>query len=230
MKNIGLFTAALLTIIISACTGAKAPKAETLKTGDLIFFGLKADYLPEDNTMATAIADATGKDSVNLIHVAIAEVEADSVWIIDATIAHGCDRHPIDTTFKDFTLKDGSLPLFFVKRLPDSVDVKAAVERAKLLCGQPYDVHFLPDNGALYCSELVRESFLDSRGNNIFRNKPMNFKNSSGDFPQYWVWLFDKLGEPIPQDIPGTNPQDMFEDPILTDIDIDITPRTAEGL
>ena len=38
------------------------------------------------------------------------------------------------------------------------------------------------------------------------------------------------LGEPIPQDIPGTNPQDMFEDPILTDIDIDITPRTAEGL
>lgn len=45
--------------------------------------------------------------------------KADSVWIIDATIAHGVDRHPLDTFLRVFTLKDGSYPEFIVKRVKD---------------------------------------------------------------------------------------------------------------
>ena len=45
----------------------------------------------------------------------------------------------------------------------------------------------------------------------------MNWKDASGEFPAYWVWLFDLIGEPIPQDVPGTNPQQMATEPILQD-------------
>ena len=89
-----------------------------LQNGDLIFVGIPMDYKAETGSMDEAISSATGEEgALNLIHVAIAEVKADSVWIIDATIAHGVDRHPLDTFLKDFTLRDGSYPEFIVKRV-----------------------------------------------------------------------------------------------------------------
>ena len=170
--------------------------------------------------MDTAIADATGDGNLNLIHVAIAEVVSDTTWIIDATIKHGVDRHPIDTTLKDFTLKDGSLPVFIVKRLKNNGKAAEYVENAKRRLGLPYDVAFLPDNGALYCSELVRDSYRDTDGKYLFDEKPMNFKNSEGEFPIYWQQLFALIGEEIPQGLPGTNPQDMADAPVLMDVDV----------
>ena len=159
---------------------------------------------------------------MNLIHVAIAEVQGDSTWIIDATIRHGVDRHPLDTFLCDFTLKDGSLPVFVIKRLKDSHDVASFVEQAKAFCGQSYDMAFLPDNGALYCSELVRESYRAADGSYLFENKPMNWKNAEGEYPLYWQELFARLGTPIPQDVPGTNPQDMAASPLLETVSVEL--------
>ena len=48
----------------------------------------------------------------------------------------------------------------------------------------------------------------------------MNWKNAEGEYPLYWQQLFARLGEPIPQDVPGTNPQDMSESPILETVSI----------
>lgn len=201
---------------------------DKLKNGDLIFVGLPVGYDAETGTMDDAIASATGNEGgLNIIHVAIAEVKADSVWIIDATIAHGVDRHPLDTFLTDFTLKDGRYPEFIVKRIKNRcghndgvessacVDVDAAVERAKTFCGRAYDQWFLPDNEQLYCSELVQRSYLDEDGNQVFDSEPMNFKAPDGTMPKYWVWLFDKLGMEIPQGVPGTNPQSMSKSDIL---------------
>ena len=36
--------------------------------------------------------------------------------------------------------------------------------------------------------------------------------------PRYWVALFEKLGEPIPEGEPGTNPNEMARDPQLVEI------------
>ena len=182
---------------------------DRLHNGDLIFVGLPMGYDAETGSVDEAIASATGEEgALNLIHVAIAEVEADSVWIIDATIAHGVDRHPLDTFLRDFTLKDGSYPTFIVKRV-NGVDADAAVERAKTFCGRGYDVRFLPDNEELYCSELVQRSYLDANGEAIFESEPMNFKAPDGTMPPYWEWLFAQLGMAVPQGFPGTNPQKM---------------------
>lgn len=195
-------------------------EANQLRNGDLIFVGLPQDYKADSTSMDAAISSATGTDgTLNLIHVAIAEVKADSIWIIDATIAHGVDRHPLDTFLTDFTLRDGSYPAFIVKRMK-GVDADAAVERAKSYCGRAYDVRFLPDNLELYCSELVQLSYLDEEGEPIFESEPMNWLAPDGTMPPYWEWLFGKLGMEVPQGLPGTNPQRMSEDPRLISVEL----------
>lgn len=211
-----------LTIIsiLAAATCCMEKKA-ALRSGDLLFVAIPADYSLDTTAMSSGIAAATGDGTLNYIHTAILETEADSVWIIDATIKRGVARYPLDSFLVDFTLKDGSLPVLEVMRLKDGP--KNMVENAKGFIGEPYDMHFLPDNGAKYCTELVRDSYLDESGLPIFPSAPMNFKGPDGEFPTYWVQLFGLLGEPVPQDVPGTNPQDMRHSPLLKETGIDIT-------
>lgn len=211
---------AYLFVVILALAACK--NEPRLQTGDLVFVGIPADYSLDPDSMGSAISDATGDGDLNIIHVAIAEVKADSVWIIDATIKHGVDRHPLDTFLTDFTLKDGSYPRFIIKRLSDNSLAGQFVEKAKQYLGRPYDVWFSPDNEAMYCSELVRDSYRTSDGAYLFEAKPMNFKNSEGEFPIYWQQLFGIIGQPIPQDEPGTNPQDMSNAPVLLDAAVNL--------
>ena len=189
--------------------------AGKIKTGDLLFVGIPADYSIDESDMDGAISASTGSGGLNLIHTAILEVERDTVWVIDATIKYGVDRHPIDTMFKQFTLKDGSQPAYIIKRLKHSRHASKYVENAKAFLGRPYDVAFLPDNEAMYCTELVRESYRKADGAYLFGNKPMNFRNAEGEFPLYWQQLFALIGQEIPQGLPGTNPQDMSAEPVL---------------
>ena len=215
MKHI-LTILAAMTMVLAACT----QRQERLQNGDLVFVGLPMGYDAETGSIDEAIASATAEEgALNLIHVAIAEVKADSVWIIDATIAHGVDRHPLDTFLTDFTLPDGSYPEFIVKRVK-GVDADAAVEKAKTFCGRAYDVCFLPENEDLYCSELVQRSYLDASGNPVFDSEPMNFRAPDGTMPPYWEWLFGKLGMEIPQGLPGTNPQRMSQAACLVDVNV----------
>lgn len=213
--------ATILVIAMASCQ--RKASEDTLRTGDLIFVGIPMDYSIEGGSMDEAIASATGSDSLNLIHVAIAEVDAEGKWIIDATIKHGVDRHPLDTFITDFTLKDGSLPVFIVKRLKDPSKASEYVANSKKYLGKAYDLHFLPDNDSLYCSELVRDSYVNSDGTYVFGTVPMNFKGPDGEFPLYWQQLFEKLGSPIPQNVPGTNPQDMSQSPALETVHVSIS-------
>lgn len=210
-KLLFLFTILFLAI---GCGSRK----DGLRSGDLIFVGLPVAYDAETGTMDAAITSATGEEgAVNLIHVAIAEVQGDSVWIIDATIAHGVDRHPLDTFLTDFTLRDGSYPEFIVKRVK-GIDADAAVERAKSFCGRAYDLRFLPDNDDLYCTELVQMSYLDKSGKPVFESEPMNWLAADGTMPAYWEWLFGQLGMDVPQGLPGTNPQRMAQSGYLVEV------------
>jgi len=234
MKKSYLFVlvsiAATAAMAFSSCNRNKADE-NRLQTGDLIFVGIPMDYGSSDSTsMSRAISDATGDGKLNLIHVAIAEVERDSVWIIDATIKHGVDRHPLDTFLCDFTLRDGSLPVFKVERLKDNSSAEEFVGNAKKYVGLPYDFTFLPDNEALYCSELVRESYRTPQGEYLFSETPMNFRDSEGNLPVYWIKLFEKLGMDVPEGVRGTNPQKMSTESILQEVEVSLpltSPDTA---
>lgn len=212
----------LFTIILLALAASCRQESDRLMNGDLIFVGLPLDYDAEGGSMDEAIASSTGNDGeLNLIHVAIAEVKEDSVWIIDATIRHGVDRHPLDTFLTDFTLRDGSLPEFIIKRVK-GVDADAAVKKAQTFCGRGYDTLFLPDNEEQYCSELVQNSYLDASGNAVFESRPMNFLASDGTMPQYWEWLFGLLNMEVPQGVMGTNPQDMSKEACLESVAVSL--------
>jgi len=221
MKQLnGAALVGIAAILLSILSCSQRHPSASLQTGDLIFVGIPADYSLDTTSMDDAITSATGDDEgLNMIHVAIAEVEGDSTWIIDATIKRGVDRHPLDTFLTDFTLKDGSLPTLIVKRLKDNRKAEKYVENAKGYIGASYDIAFDPDNDKYYCSELVRDSYRDNDKDYIFDSAPMNFKNSEGEFPVYWVQLFEMLGSPIPQDVPGTNPQDMSKSDVLVEVD-----------
>ncbi len=192
-----------------------------IHNGDLLFIGIPADY-DVTGSMSGAIADATSSaaDSLRLIHVAIAEVDAlGQPWVIDATLAHGVHRHLLHTTLSEFRLQGDRQATYFVKRvdLPQK-EIDAFVEKAKAFCGEEYDIYFRPDNGLKYCTELVRDSYRTEDGDYLFSEYPMNWKDADGKYPEYWVWLFGQLGVPIPQGEPGTNPDQMSREPILKDV------------
>ncbi len=103
------------------------------------------------------------------------------------------------------------------------VTLSCACTRNETTALQTDDLVFLPDNDALYCTELVQTAYLTADGEQLFKSEPMNFKGPDGTMPPYWEWLFARLGRSIPQDEPGTNPQRMAADPALHPVDIDLT-------
>lgn len=167
-----------------------------LKNGDLLF--LKGG----NDKMAEAIRESTG----DYTHVAIVERDADRLWIIEASTAYGVRR-----ILKSNWRWGG----YDVYRLNVPFDAAAVIARAKSFVGQHYDNAFLPDNGELYCSELVYEAYLDSNGNHLFESKPMNFRDHRGRMPKYWEKHFEKLGMPVPEGVSGTNPTDLSRSPLL---------------
>ncbi len=214
-------TVIILTIILLTLAGCTSGKQDSPRSGDLVFVGIPMNYSLQQGSMSEAISAATSDSTgLNLIHVAILEVKGDSTWIIDATIKHGVDRHPLDTFIRDFTLRDGSLPTFKIMRPEASAaEAEQFVQNAKKYLGQPYDVSFLPDNGAMYCSELVYNSYITPDGEHLFSEAPMNFLDKDGNMPLYWTQLFERIGQRVPQGIPGTNPQKMATEKTLSPIE-----------
>jgi hypothetical protein len=169
--------------------------------GDLLFFR-------DAEGMGAAVKESTGQYT----HVAIVESVGDTVWIIDATPQNGVSRR---SYLRQNTDKQ-SLPDIY--RLQDDSYVDSALIRARSFIGMPYDNAFLPENGALYCSELIYECFLndDSQGNrHLFEAKPMNWRNADGELPKYWVKHFKKLKMAVPEGVMGTNPTDLSRSPSL---------------
>jgi len=172
-----------------------------LRPGDLLFFS-------EEGAMDNAIKASTGQYT----HVAMVESlgQRDTVWIIDATQKHGVSRRP-------YIFKINNHPDVYRVDFWASFDADDAIRRARSFIGQPYDNAFLPDNGALYCSELIYECyrhFADS-DTHLFEAKPMNWRDKEGNLPEYWQKHFKELGIPVPEGVPGTNPTDLSHSPLL---------------
>lgn len=188
-------------VLLSAACDRPA-EAPALQTGDLLFqCGTGA--------MTGAISDATGRDgAVNYTHVGIVLHREAADSVLEATTDGGVRIGPL-TDFLDRASRIDGQPVVAAMRLRDTTGVTASVARARQQLGAPYDYWFLPDNGRYYCSELVWESYRRPDGTPIFPARPMNFRAADGTLPRYWEELFGRLGEPVPEGVPGTNPNDM---------------------
>lgn len=173
--------------------------------GDLIF------TVAADTPMSQAVVQATAHtDSLQFSHVGIIDVDSlGAVWVIEATSEAGVVATPIDTFMRRSPA--GAV----VKRLTINYPADSAVARARACIGRPYDWWYLADNDALYCSELVEKCYLRADGSPIFETIPMSFRDASGTIPRFWTDLFNRLGRPIPEGEPGTNPTQLSHSPYL---------------
>ena len=187
----------LLTLLLLT-SGVLHGQQVPLMSGDLLFY--------EDTAgMGAAVRESTGQYT----HVALVTEVGDTVWIVDATQRYGVSRRPF------LRHPDDDRPYPVAYRMSVSFDTAAVIARAKGFIGQPYDDAFLPDNGKMYCSELVYECFLDAVGKHLFEAQPMNWRDKEGNLPDYWKKHFEKLGIPVPEGVPGTNPTDLSRSPLL---------------
>lgn len=151
--------------------------------------------------MDDAIKESTG----NYTHVALVVEVGDTIWIVDATQRYGVSRRPF-LRRPESSVK----PYPDAYRLTAAFDTAAVIARATALIGKPYDDAFLPDNDAYYCSELIQVAF-----DTLFPSAPMNWRDKDGNLPPYWIEHFKKLGVPVPEGVPGTNPTDLSRSPLL---------------
>ena len=206
MKKIAL---PILLLLCSACT----EREFTPRNGDLLF------QVGADSPMRDAIREATAEGhAVPFTHAALVEVVDGSVSVIEATGDGGVRRTSLPEFLERSADIDGR-PVAAVFRLRPEVatesEIAASVRRAAGFIGQPYDYSFLPDNGCMYCSELVYESYRRNDGTPIFTARPMNFRAPDGSMPAFWTELFARLGEEIPEGVPGTNPADIAAEECL---------------
>lgn len=201
-------------IYIGIALGAVScrPDVPQLQGGDLLF------QVGADSEMSGAIKAATGSDNtLKYTHIGIAIPHEGADSVLEATSDGGVRITTLEE-FLDRSARLGGRPAVTVMRLRDTTGVAASVRCARRFLGEPYDYSYRPDNGRMYCSELVWESYRRADGQRIFTARPMNFRAADGSMPAFWEELFDALGEPIPEGVPGTNPNDMAREAVLEEI------------
>lgn len=204
MKNQSLF---FVVLMIFSFLQGKA-QLDSLQKGDIIF--QKLDCGP----LCGAIKKVTeGVDGHDFAHCAMLVSTGDSAKVIEAI---GSDVRL--TPLQQFLHRDaGDTVVVGRLKQPYHKLIDSAVVYAQEQLGQPYDDDFLPDNGKWYCSELLYASFKYANGYKpVFKLEPMTFKDpDTGQYMKVWVDYYKKLGEPIPEGVPGLNPGGISRSPKL---------------
>jgi hypothetical protein len=93
--------------------------------------------------------------------------------------------------------------------------IKDAVATARTMLG--YNTSYVLNEDSYYCSDFIERAFRA----HVFALQPMNFRNpQTGQIAQHWVDLYRGMGMDVPQDQPGTNPNDMSAAPVLQRIGV----------
>ena len=203
---------AILSIVMGCSNGTVS--IPDLRDGDLLF------VVNENDNNITEVT--RGSDNLKIDHVAIfAEGN-----IVEAIPEYGVVESPLDSFLVRLTENESVL----VGRVA-GLDVMASVENARMFLGKPYDDIFMPDDSAIYCSELVQKSFVFKSGRNecgrkvkdevdknckmdfVFGTIPMSFHDSTGNVTEFWTKFYAARGLAVPEGEPGTNPGQLSRDP-----------------
>lgn len=179
--------------IASAPQPAPARLIPALREGDILFQKLPC------GTLCDAIVETTPCDEAHAFnHCAIFRYDAGQPMVIEA-IGTRVQQTPL-ALFLD---RDTATQLS-IARFENRAAAGVAAQKSLQYLGRPYDDVFAPGDSALYCSELVWESFQDGYGP-VFSLKPMTFRSGGRTHPG-WVQYFMKVGAAIPEGEPGINP------------------------
>ena len=196
----------LFIITLIGCSSGNVTVSD-LRDGDLLFVV---------NGLGNNITDVTeGVDGLMIDHVAI-YAGGD---IIEAVPDRGVWRIPLDSFIVRLAVTDAVL----VGRV-DGLNVGASIRNAERFLGSPYDDIFMPNDSALYCSELVQKSFVFKDKSDdgvdeglsphaVFSTIPMSFHDSTGNVTEFWTKFYASRGLSVPEGAPGTNPGQLSRDP-----------------
>lgn len=174
---------------------------KNIKNGDLIFVGAQTEELSGAINRVTKLSDETNFDHVGLI-----EKTSDSIFVLHAAPMGGSQREEIQHFYTSQTEKNNKIVIY---RLKDDYQktIPNAISKAKTMLGKPYNWLYILNDDELYCSDFVERAF---RNDNVFELIPMNFKNQeTGKIDDFWVDFYRKKGKKVPQDEPGTNPNQL---------------------
>ena len=160
---------------------------QSLSMGDLLFHVVEK---------GNAITDVTPG---MIDHVAIV-ISKDSV--IEA-VGAGVKTTPLDSLRQ----QEGYYIIGKVRR----ADPTLSVVNARYFLGRPYDRLYLPDNEAIYCSELVQFSMVDKDGCRLLSPIPMSFHDASGHITPYWQQFYKERSMEVPEGWPGSNPGELSQ-------------------
>lgn len=164
-----------------------------LAEGDLLFCA------KQSNNPITDVTQGIG--GLKIDHVAIFHRVGERAYALEA-IHRGVCLTPIDS----FLARREQV---LAARLRDTVGVAQSVDRALKFLGRPYDFNFMPDDSAVYCSELVQKCYRYKNGELVFKPIPMSFHDKTGKITRYWKDYYARQGLQVPEGEPGSNPGDL---------------------
>ena len=204
----------LFSLIMNSCTQTKALSEKeiislkNIKNGDLIFVGAQTEELSGAISRVTKISEKTNFDHVGLI-----EKTSDSIFVLHAAPMGGSQREEIHHFYTSQTEKKNKIVIYRLQKEYQAT-IPNAITKAKTMLGKPYNWLYILNDDELYCSDFVERAF---RNDKVFKLIPMNFKNKeTGIIDDFWIDFYKKKGKEVPQDEPGTNPNQLASSEKLT--------------
>lgn len=200
----------LIGLLLPALWPAVA-MAVDVHEGDLLFVTAGRSGL------SAAIDDATSKQGApSFDHVALV-ASAPKGWEVLHADEKGSRRQSLSEFRQDARAKQRQIVVYRL-RAPQQAAIKDAIATARTMLGKPYNTSYVLNDDSYYCSDFIERAF---RAHHVFALQPMNFRNpQTGEISQHWIDLYRGMGMEVPQDQPGSNPNDMSAAPVLQRIGV----------
>ena len=171
-----------------------------LQTGDLLFREKSSENISEAIDKVTQTSGET-----HFSHVGLVEVTDTGIVVLHAYPEGGT----CIVSLNEFLHPKGDSVRVIAYRLKEKWQktIPAAIQKAHLMLGKPYNFSYVMSDSAHYCSEFIYLAFATD---SVFRLEPMTFKDPvTGNFPKAWVEYYQKMGIEIPEGKPGCNPNGL---------------------
>jgi hypothetical protein len=181
-----------------------------INNGDLIFVGTTNKNLSGAINRVTQISEERNYDHVGLI-----EKTTDSIFVLHAAPKGGSQRENLLQFYKN---QKNELNKIVIYRLinTNQETINNAIIEAKLMLNKPYNWTYILNDESYYCSDFIERAF---RNDSVFEFIPMNFKNpTTGEIDNFWIDFYSKQNLKVPQNQPGTNPNQLAESDKLIEI------------
>ncbi|WP_372394171.1 YiiX/YebB-like N1pC/P60 family cysteine hydrolase [Xanthomonas sp. NCPPB 3582] len=177
-----------------------------VQDGDLLFVTAARTGL------SGAIDDATARQGApSFDHVALLAHDGRTQVVLHAD-QKGSRQQPLREFVEEAVAKHRQIVVYRLTpaHRPAIAD---AIAQARGMLGKPYNDTYVPNEDSYYCSDFIERAF---RAHHVFALQPMNFRNlQTGTISPYWTEFYRSRGMAVPQDVPGTNPNDMARAPAL---------------